>query len=66
MDRDQEPQSIEPISSEQMEREGWRDEGTLIDESEAPGHTLPESERDRATIGGADKSATPTTMPPPD
>ncbi len=45
-----------------------RDGGTFLDEEEAAGHTLPESERDRATAksGSGEASAAPTTVPPPD
>lgn len=43
--------------------------GTILGEEEAAGHTLPESERDRARTGsrsGGDATTRPRTIPPPD
>ena len=56
-----------PISSEQMKREGWRENEAMLHDDDAPGHTLPESERDRTDLGetkGA--SRPPQTILPPD
>ena len=38
-----------PLSSEQAKRKEWREGETILDEQDANGHSLPESERDRAT-----------------
>lgn len=46
---DREPQNG-PLSSVEMEEEGWNERQTLIDSSEDPKHTLPESERDSADM----------------
>lgn len=57
-----------PLSSEALERDEWRGEETRLNEGDAPGHTLPESERDRATEGGGGKSSRSVagTILPPD
>jgi hypothetical protein len=59
-----------PLKAEALARDTWRgDGGTFLDESDAPGHTLPESERDRATQGGSGKKgsgAVSGTILPPD
>jgi hypothetical protein len=58
-----------PLSSEARKRAEWRGAGgTFLDEEEAAGHTLPESERDRSKpqAGPGEAAAAPTTMPPPD
>jgi hypothetical protein len=58
----------QPLESEQVNRDKWRGGETLIPSSEAPGHTLPESERDRATdeAAGHGAQAAPDIIPPPD
>jgi hypothetical protein len=58
----------QPLESEQINRDKWRGGETLIPPSAAPGHTLPESERDRATddAGGHGAQAAPSVIPPPD
>lgn len=58
----------QPLESEQVNRDKWRGGETLIPSSDAPGHTLPESESDRATDqneGGSGQAA-PGVIPPPD
>lgn len=58
-----------PLKAEALARDKWRgDGGTLLSEEAAAGHTLPESERDRATQNGVRKraGAVPGTIPPPD
>ena len=58
-----------PLSDEARKRAEWRgDGGTFLDEEEAAGHTLPESERDRSKSrsGRGEAAAAPTTIPPPD
>jgi hypothetical protein len=59
----------EPLEAEQRNRDRWRGGETILDDDAAPGHTLPESERDRATSGtgqSRDPKAAPTPIPPPD
>ncbi|WP_324749861.1 hypothetical protein SH591_15470 [Sphingomonas sp. LY54] len=58
----------QPLESEQIHRDKWRGGETLIPSSDAPGHTLPESERDRATEPDEERSdrASPDVIPPPD
>ncbi len=34
-----------PLSSEALKRDEWRDDDALLESKDAPGHTLPESER---------------------
>jgi hypothetical protein len=65
MDRDNR-QNEDPISSEDMEREKWDDRGTILDEEDGQGHTLPESERDRATADQKPRSGGIGTILPPD
>ncbi len=57
-----------PLSSEELAQDEWRDGGTYLEESDAPGHTLPESERDRARMkpGSGDDTSAPGTIFPPD
>ena len=49
-------------------RSNWRG-GTILGETEADGHTLPESESDKARMksgGDEDAVAHPRVIPPPD
>lgn len=60
-----------PLKAEALARDEWRGGETFLDESDAPGHTLPESERDRARLkgGGGDQGSgggTAGIVPPPD
>jgi hypothetical protein len=41
-----------PLSSEALKRDEWRDGATRLCPEDAPGHSLPESEGDRASEGG--------------
>jgi hypothetical protein len=66
---DDKGKSTAPLSEEARKRDEWRgDGGTFLDEEEAAGHTLPESERDRAKSesGRGETAAAPSTVPPPD
>ena len=57
----------EPLRSEEMEREKWREGETLIDEAEEPGHSLPASEQDEARSRERIGPTTgPGTIAPPD
>jgi hypothetical protein len=55
-----------PLQSEQLERDKWREGETLLDEDDAPGHTLPESERDRAKDDQERRTGSITPIIPPD
>ncbi|HEV2747770.1 MAG TPA: hypothetical protein VGW34_10800 [Allosphingosinicella sp.] len=57
-----------PLSAEAVARDEWRGGETLLDEGEAAGHTLPESERDRAGTKPAEESRAGSAgiVPPPD
>ena len=58
-----------PLEAEQRNRGKWRGGETILPEDVASGHTLPESERDRATSGSAPGkagAAAPSIVPPPD
>jgi hypothetical protein len=67
---DEDNQEEGPLKAEALARDKWRgDGGTFLDEKDAPGHTLPESERDRATRGGSGRKgsgAVAGTILPPD
>ncbi len=65
---DDKQQDEGPLSSEVLKRDEWRGGETILQEEDASGHTLPESERDRATQGGGQQSsrAVPGTILPPD
>ena len=58
----------EPLKPEALARDNWRGGEAFLDEKESGGHTLPESERDRAKMKSGDDEAggAPRTMPPPD
>ena len=65
--RDSEEEGEGPLSSEALARDKWRgDGGTRLDRGDARGHTLPESERDRATDEGGGGSGVGGIIPPPD
>jgi hypothetical protein len=58
-----------PLSSEELERDEWRGGETRLSQKDAPGHTLPESERDGAGQEGSDgerPGLVSTTILPPD
>lgn len=57
-----------PLSSEALKRDEWRDGGTMLQEEDASGHTLPASESGLAGEGGDRKSsgAVAGTILPPD
>jgi hypothetical protein len=58
-----------PLSSEALKRDEWRGGETSLDPKDAPGHTLPESERNKAAQdGGGDQrpGLVSTTILPPD
>ncbi len=57
-----------PLSSEALKRDEWREGGTSLSDKDAPGHTLPESERDAASTGSGHKGsgAVAGTILPPD
>lgn len=56
-----------PLSSEELARDEWRDDEPRLKESDAPGHTLPESERDPGSSnGGSRTGAVSGTILPPD
>ena len=55
-----------PIKSEQLERDKWREGETFIDQDDAPGHTLPESERDRGKDDQGRQGGSITPVIPPD
>ena len=55
-----------PLSSEALARDEWRGAAPSLEERDAPGHTLPESERD-STFGeeeGRTGAVTGTVLPP--
>jgi hypothetical protein len=57
-----------PLSSEELERDEWRGGETRLTQKDAPGHTLPESERDGAVQEGGDSErpglVSSTPLPP--
>lgn len=56
-----------PLHSEQLNRDKWRgDGGTFLDEEEARGHTLPESERDRSKQSSGNTGGVSAPIMPPD
>ncbi len=57
-----------PLSSEALKRDEWREGATELSEEDAPGHTLPESERGAASSGSGRKGsgAVAGTILPPD
>ncbi len=65
---DDKQQDEGPLSAEALKRDEWRGEETILREEDASGHTLPESERDRATQGGGQtgSGAVAGTILPPD
>jgi hypothetical protein len=64
---DDKQQDDGPLSSEALKRDEWRGGETILQEEGASGHTLPESERDRAAQGGGQKgSGSAGTILPPD
>lgn len=65
---DEKQQDEGPLSSEALKRDEWRGGETILHEEEASGHTVPESERDRATQGEGRKGsgALSGTLLPPD
>jgi hypothetical protein len=63
---DQKEQRQGPLSSQELESDAGEG-GTFLDEDAAPGHTLPESERDRSMGGnreGQERAVTGTMLPP--
>lgn len=57
----------QPLASEQAKRNDWREGETILEEKDANGHGLPESERDRATSrGGKSRTGPGGAVPPPD
>jgi hypothetical protein len=65
---DDKQQDEGPLSSEALKRDEWRGGETILQDEDASGHTLPESERDRATQGGGQQGsgAVPGIILPPD
>jgi hypothetical protein len=58
-----------PLSSEELERDEWRRGETRLSQKDAPGHTLPESERDGTVQEGGDgerPGLVSSTILPPD
>ena len=58
-----------PLSSEALKRDEWRGGETQLRQKDAPGHTLPESERDGAAQEGGDgerPGLVSSTILPPD
>jgi len=56
-----------PLKSEELARDEWRDDEPGLKERDAPGHTLPESERDASgSEGGSRTGAISGTILPPD
>jgi hypothetical protein len=58
-----------PLKAEALARDKWRgNDDTFLRQEDAPGHTLPESERDRATDENAGRrsGAVSGTILPPD
>ena len=57
----------DPLEAEAKKREEWRGGETSLGRYDAPGHTLPESERDGAADAGSDaRGAVSGTILPPD
>lgn len=57
----------QPLSSEQAKRNARREGETILDEQDANGHSLPESERDRGAARPGKRSVgSGGTVPPPD
>ena len=58
----------EPLSSEALKRDEWRDGGASLSREDAPGHTLPESERDASEpeSDAPSRSGLAGTIIPPD
>lgn len=57
----------DPLKAEARAREKWRDDDALLREGDAPGHSLPESERDSGAgggSGGAGGAVSGTILPP--
>lgn len=56
-----------PLSSEALKRDEWRGGAASLAQEDAPGHTLPESERDAADTGEGNRpNPLGGTMLPPD
>lgn len=56
-----------PLTSEELARDEWRDEEPGLNERDAPGHTLPESERPGTSTDASERSgAVSGTILPPD
>jgi hypothetical protein len=57
-----------PLGSEALKRDEWRGGETILQEGEASGHTLPESERPGTSEGDGPQGAAAAagTVPPPD
>lgn len=56
-----------PLASEQANRDNWRKGETILDEQDANGHSLPETERDGATSKAGKARVGPGgAAPPPD
>lgn len=55
-----------PLKAEALARDEWREGETVLDEGDAPGHTLPESERDRARMKSPGGGGSAGPMGPPD
>ena len=68
MAEDKQEEGEGPLSSEALKRDEWRGGGTRLRKEDAPGHTLPESERDVATEadGRQSSSGISGTILPPD
>lgn len=58
----------DPLQAEARARGKWRDDEATLRDSDAPGHTLPESERDSGSSGGSGggSGGVPGTISPPD
>ncbi len=67
MAEDKQPEE-RPLGAETLKRDEWRGDATTLEQKDAPGHTLPEIERDEATDGGAQQGsgAVAGTILPPD
>ena len=65
---DKQQQEPAPLEAEALKRDDWRGGATKLSQGDAPGHTLPESERDRAVEDGAQEGsgAISGTILPPD
>ncbi len=53
------------LKAEAAKREEWRG-GASVNEGDAPGHTLPESERDQTQSAEGGSGGVPGTIRPPD